>query len=368
MPSLSVSLTVDSEGAVTARRSGDEQVVTKPGRWTGLEADLVRLFERWLSQRDRTWREDEVSAFGRLLHGSLFTSSEIWEFVRSAISANDGEVTRLRLGFPADGPYARYSTRPWEFLYRPDSNTADGFLAGSRRLVLSRFVNGQTTRVEPKDRLSVMVVVSQPKDPRLGAVVYAPTIDAIKAAAEKIPLTVIEPIHFQPTAEDLIQWLTDLDETPDIVHFMGHGVFDAVRGTASMALSDRNGLADYVDDRTFASILTREGAPTAVVLHSCDAGRGDFELGFTGVAPQLVLQGVPYVVAMQYPVKNSTATQFSVELYEQLARGKRIDEAAQAARWRIRISSTDRSARLLGIPVVYAQSDAPLLNSKWSDT
>ena len=364
---MSVFVTVDADGEVAARRSTDQEVIPGRGCWTGLEADLIRVFERWLAERDRTWLEDELSAFGRLLHGSLFARPEMWEFVRSAISANDGEVTRLRLGFPGDGPYARYSSRPWEFLYRPDSNTSDGFLAGSRRLVLSRFVDGLSATVEPKDRLTVMVVVSQPKDRRLGSVAYAPTIEAIKKAAETIPLTVVEPVHLQPTADDLIRWLADADETPDIVHFMGHGLFDAARGTASMILSDRNGLADSVDDRTFASILTRAGSPTAVVLHSCDAGRGDFELGFLGVAPQLVLQGVPYVVAMQYPVRNSTATQFSVELYEQLAQGKRIDEAAQAARWRIRTSSPDRSARLLGIPVVYAQSDVPLLAAVRSD-
>jgi hypothetical protein len=365
LSAISVSVIVRDDGHVTARRSTDQLTLTKPGSWIGLDADLIRIFERWMNDRDRAWRQDEVSSLGRLLHRCLFADPALWEFVRTAINANAGEVTRLRLAFPSQGAYARYSTRPWEFAYRPDSHSFDGFLAGSKNLVLSRYIMNQESPVIPKERLNILILVSQPVD--MAPVRHEDVIAAIKAAAAAKALTVVDPDYTKPTAADVLEWLDRLDEPPDLIHFMGHGKYDVASGTASMALCDKNGQADWVDDHTFASILTRENVPSAVVMHSCDAGVGDFELGFAGVAPQLVLQGVPFVVAMQYPLKNSTATEFSIELYEQLARGKPLDEAAQAARWRISASPQSRSPRLLGLPVVYAQTDTPLLLATTAD-
>jgi CHAT domain-containing protein len=123
---------------------------------------------------------------------------------------------------------------------------------------------------------------------------------------------------------------------------------------------DPDGGPDWVDDRRIAAIVSRgEKIPRAVVLHSCDAGKADYEASFAGVAPQLIRHGVQTVIAMQYPVTNSTATAFSNSLYESLAAGDTVDTAAQEARFRI--SGDD--PRLLGVPVVYLQNKTALLHS-----
>jgi hypothetical protein len=72
-----------------------------------------------------------------------------------------------------------------------------------------------------------------------------------------------------------------------------------------------------------------------------------------------VRQGIQSVVAMQYPVTNETANEFSTALYEALADRLYLDEAVQTARQQIWEATKD--ARLLGVPTIYQRDAAPLL-------
>jgi hypothetical protein len=76
-------------------------------RYDKLHADLIGLFERWLTLRDRDWREEEIRVFGSLLHQCLF-SDEIWFWIQAQIDTRAaGTRIRLELIFPADPPYSR---------------------------------------------------------------------------------------------------------------------------------------------------------------------------------------------------------------------------------------------------------------------
>jgi CHAT domain-containing protein len=97
------------------------------------------------------------------------------------------------------------------------------------------------------------------------------------------------------------------------------------------------------------------------VLHACEGGRNDYEYRHAGLAPSLVRQGVQCVVAMQYPVTNETANEFSRALYEALAGRQYLDEAVQTARQHIWKATKD--ARLLGVPMIYQRNAAPLLGA-----
>ena len=66
------------------------------------------------------------------------------------------------------------------------------------------------------------------------------------------------------------------------------------------------------------------------------------------------------VVAMQYAVTNEIAINFSTGFYEELARGRLLDEAVQECRWRIS-NETSGDPRLIGVPVVYFHSRDGLL-------
>jgi len=334
-------------------------------RYDKFDAELIGLFERWLTLRDRAWRDEEIRVFGSLLHQCLF-SEEIWFWIQAQIDGRSpGTRIRLELIFPADSPYSRLAAIPWEFLYRPDRDGKNGiFLATDPGLILSRYIPLEDGEVEegfaPEQHVQVLVVVSRPEDPRLDPVEYEDVLAAIGDTCQKLGFSVS--VLHNPTADELQREALHRPQRPHLVHFMGHGEFDPGLGRGSLALSHPVGGTDWVGDRRLAALLTQDGTgPRAVVLHSCEGGRADFSASFAGVAPQLVRSGVQCVVAMQYAVTNETAISFSTALYERLADGLDLDAAVQASRSRIRLESIPPDPRLLGIPVVYLQNRTPLL-------
>jgi CHAT domain len=334
-------------------------------RYDKLNADLIGLFERWLTLRDRVWRDDEIRVFGSLLHRCLF-SDEIWFWIQAQIDSRDpGKRIRLELTFPADLPYSRLAAIPWEYLYRPDRPGKNGiFLAADPGLILSRYIPLEDGEPEnaftPEQHLQVLVVVSQPADPRLEPVEYEDVLAAIGDACSKLGFSMT--VMHNPTVEDLRQEVRQRPQPPHLVHFMGHGEFDPGLGRGSLAFSHPAGGTDWVGDHRLATVLVQDGTgPRAVVLHSCEGGRADFTVNFAGVAPQLVRSGVQCVAAMQYAVTNETAVSFSTSLYDRLADGVDLDTAVQEARSQISRGSVPPDPRLLGIPVVYLQNRTPLL-------
>ena len=365
MNGQSINVEVDSDGRVRARRWEDD-ARSDPGQvgWRELDADLVRIFERWLSLRDRRWREDEIRAFGTLLHRCLFPEP-VWSWwLREAMSGE--RPIRLSLSFPGDGHYSRLAAVPWEYLHTPDRNGRRGvYLAYESGLVLSRYIPLETgvRSLRTESAVKVLAVVSRPNDRRLGEVVAEPVLEALHGLD---PKRFAVAVCRDPTATTLAKALAD--EKPHLVHFMGHGEFDADEGRAALALSAADGGADWVDDRRFADLLRRPNPmPRVVVLHACEGAKTDYQLSFAGLAPQLVRSGVQCVVAMQYAITNETATEFSTAFYEQLDSGVALDEAVQECRWRIS-GLTRRDAQLIGVPVVYLYSRDTLLSPLTPET
>jgi CHAT domain-containing protein len=150
---------------------------------------------------------------------------------------------------------------------------------------------------------------------------------------------------------------------PDVVHFMGHGRFDPGNGTGALALVDPEpgGRYEWIDERRVAAAMCPDGgAPRVVVLHTCEGGRADTTFRFAGLAPELISRGVQCVVAMQYPIRNDTASRFSTALYTALATGAQLDEAVQACRNAL-VSPSGKDPHLVGVPVLYQHRADPVL-------
>jgi hypothetical protein len=367
-----ISVEVDWKGFVQGRRLANNRTSPK-GRveLTGLDADLIRLFERWLVLRERQWREDEIRAFGSLLHRYLF-ESHVWSWIESAIDAlAAGDRIRLELSFPAKPPYSRLAAMPWEYLYQPARGGRNGcFLAADARIVLSRYIPleaGEGGFAAAED-LRMLIAISQPDDRRLGPVMYDDVLAAIEQWAQESGVAV-SVVH-NPTAAQLQKAVAPPGgQGPHLVHFMGHGEFDPDYGEARLALVADDGGTDWVPDQRLADIFSRASvAPRAVVLHSCEGGRADFSVSFAGLAPQLARSGVQCVVAMQYAVTNETAIAFSTSLYKHLTAGQDIDIAVQESRWEISGLNDNRDPRLLGIPVLYTQSRGGLFTADRSQS
>jgi hypothetical protein len=362
-----ISVEVDWKGFVQGRRLANNSHSPK-GRveLTGLDPDLIRLFERWLVLRDRQWREDEIRAFGSLLHRYLF-ESRVWSWIESAIDdLAEGDRIRLELSFPAKPPYSRLAAIPWEYLYQPARGGRNGrFLATDARIVLSRYIPLEAGEggFAVTEELRMLIAISQPDDRRLGPVMYDDVLAAIEQWAQESGVAVS--VLRNPTAAQLQEAIAPPGgQGPHLVHFMGHGEFDPDYGEARLALVAGDGGTDWVPDQRLADIFSRAGvAPRAVVLHSCEGGRADFSVSFAGLAPQLARTGVQCVVAMQYAVTNETAIAFSTSLYRHLTADEDIDVAVQESRWEISGLNASRDPRLLGIPVLYTQSRGGLFTS-----
>jgi hypothetical protein len=358
---LRIEIRVEAHGKLRAVRLDTyAELFENHVEMSGIDADLIRVFERWLGLRDRRWEDAEIRTFGSLLHRFLFGDRDCYQLY-DAITQTQG-ATRLELVFPANDTGARLAAIPWEFLYRPDQDTRQGpYLAIDSKIVLSRHIPSDCgePRTHARGPVRVLPVVSQPDDRRLGEVVYDDVLKAIKKTASELGWS-LEQELMNPTTTSLPQHVF-ADGVVDLVHFMGHGEFDPQAGVGSLALCDEHNETDWVPDRELARTMTRNGkAPRAVVLHACDGGKTDFA-SFGGVASQLVRAGVPNVVAMQYPVTNETAIRFSTSLYRSIGDGADLGTAVQAAREEIYWARRD--PRLLGVPVVYSQQSGRLFTS-----
>ncbi|MEO7262025.1 MAG: CHAT domain-containing protein [Jatrophihabitantaceae bacterium] len=368
MTDLRIAVTVRENGHVQARRLDNNVASSEfPIGYHGVNEQLVTLFERWLMARHRQWREDEIRVFGSHLHRCLF-APELWNWIEPLITQTTarGDLARLELIFPAEGTYARLSVIPWEFLYRPSNGQNEGyFLAASDRIILSRYIPSVAgePRTKPPVKLRVLVVVSDPDPYDTGTVLWQEVEASIKriCANLQFPYDMLE----NPTLDALGAHLRPRETRPHLIHIIGHGTFDTDAGEATLALPDGQGGVDWVSDRRLSAVLTRGGTPPrTVILHSCELGRADYSASFAGMPPQLIRKGVSRVIAMQYPIENGTAIDFSTRIYESLDRREDLDLAVSEARWQISTVGEQPDPRLLGVPVMYVRESNQVNRSK----
>ena len=360
-----IRVTVEENGTVVARnyRRGLE---SRPGRLAldGLDSRLVHHFGQWLSLRDRSWLPDEIQSFGMLLHRCLFPAQpyDVWAWIRQQMADSNGEAVRLTLRLPEGRPRADLAAIPWEYLHTPGSGPEHYFLARHPGLVLSRFAPPPpgAAALPPLETLTVLPVVSDPSPDRLGPV----EADEVQETLAKVltgPRFQLRPVVANPDAGDLARAVAA--EGPDVVHYMGHGRFDPDTRTGALALraGDPGRRYEWVDEHRVAAAMCPAGrAPRVVVLHTCEGGRADTTFHFAGLAPALISHGVQCVVAMQYPIRNDTASAFSTELYTRLSGGAHLDEAVQAGRDAL-TGPASNEPRLIGVPVLYQHRADPVL-------
>jgi hypothetical protein len=356
---LSITVQVSPDGGVKAQnwRSGTGKQSQQRVELNGLDGRVLRVFERWLMEHDRAWDREDIRVFGQLLHRQLF-SSDLWSWIEQQIERRGTNLVRLQLAFPADAASSRLAALPWEFLCAPNRQREDGpFLVLMPGVLLSRTVPGPERAAVTMDTVRILPVVGDADSDWLGTVDYEPALEAIATAGERPDFDILDPaIEVTPTG------LTDKVRAtrPHVVHYVGHGRFDGETGRGSLALSAAEGGTTWIDEDDLADALRPDDwTPTVVVLHACEGGRNDYQYRHAGLAPSLVRQGIQSVVAMQYPVTNETANEFSTALYEALADRQYLDEAVQTARQHIWKATKD--ARLLGVPMIYQRDAAPLL-------
>ncbi|WP_434687516.1 tetratricopeptide repeat protein [Pseudanabaena minima] len=185
--------------------------------------------------------------------------------------------------------------------------------------------------VPPKNRLRLLFVISRPigagfLDPRKDALA---TLEAIaKNAQGLIDVEFLRPA----TLDKLVERLADKNLPPvDIVHFDGHGVFDANKNIGYLLFEDIGGNSDRVSAAQVGESLSQAGI-SAMLLSACQTAAVAGEEAIGSVAAGLTHEGIPTVLAMQYSVLTSTMERMFGAFYEHLTQGQRFGEALENAR------------------------------------
>ncbi len=270
---------------------------------------------------------------GDRLFRSIFRGSIRQCFVDSLhhIESLPDAGLRLRLELdPSKPDLASLGALPWELMYR--SETRD-YLSRNLLTPVVRYLDVSHLQVAPppiRDRLRILVHVSSPRGvPRLD---HESELERIESAwRQRADIQIIR--SDRPTLRALRRLLRDT--SPHVLHFIGHGVFDAVQGRGSLLFEDGASKPHPVTGSLLAETSKVGHRIRLVFLSSCEGARYPRQEGqepYHGVASALLMAGVASVVAMQFPVSDRAAVDFSDAFYHALAAGDPIESAVAEGR------------------------------------
>src|ERR1035441_10413270 len=317
---------------------------------------IIAMHERVLAALDGGGSEPlpaaaELHEYGTVLFETLFPGAvrRLWDEARTAAKGALEVVFTPGLDWIAD--------KPWELAW---DSSRRRFLADDAVLVRGVFGAPPSTAPSPgRGPLHVLVALAEPRD-------AAPVAARQEAAAIRTAL--------QPLVKAGLVRLEVLASTSpaslhrrlsagraDVLHFVGHGAFDEKEKTGSLFFVDARGRSLAVDTDRVLRLLTGR-ALKLVVLNACETGRGGRTDFLRGVAPALLVGGIPAVLANQYKVLDASATAFARHLYWALAKGHSLGVAAREARVAV---SYAKGAEPMdwAVPVLYAR-DTSLVFSR----
>ncbi len=321
-----------------------------------LDSFLARVGRRAPMTGTALKPEDLVKQFGGRLFDAVFSGEVLTSYRRSldaAARAEQGLRIRLRLN---DVP--ELADLPWEYLY--DASRQD-FLALSKQTPIVRYLE-MPEPVAPLGAptlLNLLAVLSSPRDYDTLDVEgeWTRMKDALSGlvAQGKVTLTRVEP----PTLDALLDCLRKSDY--HVLHFIGHGEFNKATQQGTLIFQDDSGKGHVVSDDRVATLLQDANTLRVVLLNACEGARTSASNPFAGVAPRLVQQGIPAVVALQFPISDPAAVRFSTEFYRTLADRYPVDAALNEARRAIYFSG---DVLEWGTPVLFMRAEDGMVFGK----
>ncbi|MEZ4869925.1 MAG: CHAT domain-containing protein [Caldilineaceae bacterium] len=290
---------------------------------------------------------DFLAGLGDYLFNELFVG-EIGALYRSSLNMVRAQERRLRVQLRIEPP--ELAALPWEYLY---DAAEDAFLAISPETALVRFVPMRLP-VRPSKitlPLRVLVVIAQPHDqPALNVAREKAILEealAERIAQGKLALQMEE----HATVAKISQALRSFQ--PHVFHFVGHGAFRDDRTT--IVLEDADANAHFVDEQLFRELFAGCQETRVAVLNACQTATTSSSQPLAGLAPRLLQRQLSAVVAMQYPIADTSALVFAREFYRSLALGYGVDAAIAEARKGIFIE-VGSDAPDWGTPVLFLRA------------
>jgi tetratricopeptide (TPR) repeat protein len=266
---------------------------------------------------------EKLARYGQRLYGFLFGDGER---LKTFLEFNDN-YRRARLTLALHENAAALWRLPWEYLH-----DGDAFLALHGRLLLSRTPYG-LGQLEPSPAplpLRLLVIISSPEDvPDLDTEEEIGVIQEALDAAQRegrVEVHYLDDATLPAIGEALRR------VNPHVVHYTGHGVYDAEAERSVLALEREDGRARKAGIDELRPLLQDADALRLVVLSGCQTARTSDVDAFRGVATGMLKTGVPSVVAMQFSILDQSGIAFAQALYAALAEGAPPIEALRRTR------------------------------------
>ncbi len=291
------------------------------------EADqLIRRLEQ--SPAGEAANADLIKRLGGDLFGAVFQNDirAIYKGGLELVNAKAESGLRVRLHLQ-EAP--ELALLPWEYLY---DTAANQFLCLNRQTPIVRYLEMPKAisplKIAPP--LRILAVISSPAN--------LPPLE-VEAEKEKISQALADLTKGGLVAVDWLEAATVAElqkalrrSQYHILHFIGHGDFDETSQRGWLAFEDENELANRMYADQLAAILSNHRSFRLVILNSCKGARAAAANPFVGTAATLVQQGLPAVVAMQFPISDEAAIKFANEFYAAIADGLAVDVAVTEAR------------------------------------
>ncbi|MCB1553525.1 MAG: CHAT domain-containing protein, partial [Xanthomonadales bacterium] len=295
----------------------------KPTRFPAIIATHERI-KRYTGFEAGSLPDDAaLIRFGADLFDTLF-QGDVQRLYDEARARQQGR--RLDLVLTSMVPWI--AEKPWEFAY---DRTRGSFLATEDIHFVRNVLTGMPSEAIPPRTgpLRILVVAAQPvgagklsieQETRVIRRGFEALIDAGLAEIEVLARATPGAMH------ERLQ-----DARFNVVHFIGHGVFDEARQEGALLFEDEHGQQLRLGERPLREILCRRGIEL-VFLNACQSGAGGRADFNKGIAQSLVAHGLPALVANQYSVLDSSATAFAKHFYRALATGQTLADAARESR------------------------------------
>ncbi|MFD9190028.1 CHAT domain-containing protein [Streptomyces phaeochromogenes] len=336
------------DGAETAALS---KLPLRPDELRRLAARVPDAVLSSSAQLRRTVSAEErpVQELGRLLFDALLPGDGRALFAAARHRATQ-EERQLRMVLRVRPP--ELAGLPWEFLYDDGQGS---YVCPTTPLVRHPQVAAPQRPLRVAPPLRVLCMAARPDDLEpLALSTERQRLHSALAGLEQEGL-----IELGWTAGETWRDLrTALRRTGEgqwhVFHFIGHGGFDATAQEGTLALADEEGGTYHLGAENLTMVL--EGMPSLrlVVLNACETGRSSALDPFSSVAGALMRRGVPAALAMQFPISDRAAVEFSRTFYEGLAHRLPVDAAVTEARQAIRL--TLPGTLEWGTPVLYMRS------------
>lgn len=284
---------------------------------------LHELLDNQRNPRFGSKQNQAVEAFGDDLFGAIF-SGALEAVYRRSFNAARKQDLGLRILLELDTATADL---PWEYMH--DKERASFLALSTETSVVRRLTVSDETRPQTPIETVRMLV--------MGAAPAGSTRIDVAGERERIE-TALEPsvvagralVEFVTggTMDDLRSHLESFE--PHVLHFVGHGKWDNEVDDGELLFESAGGGPAPVTGRELGVLLVRSGL-RLVLLNSCQAARSSQNDRFAGIATSLVAQGVPAVLAMQFPIEDQVAAAFGSTFLRHLVSSRSIDASLNKA-------------------------------------